>query len=307
VVLLWIKRPNAFLQSQQTLVDFSSFQTTLSVVRLAVRSSFTSRKIDKQQFAWLSAVYYDRQLADCMRPRAGIICGRLVRCPDWLPVVDDCLHVTRWVSLLLFNTKHLDLVILVFQNLEFLFVVQQVHALTAIDFKKGHKERDTLFALSNFEDIVDGVLRDWGDRKSFAWASLSVSEASDDASIKQTGQKIADRVLIHILAVFILVESVVEFKVCVVDILGDAVHFELRLVHHDLRVTRANCVDFSGLVFLVEQGSLSDANANVHCGRAHVVQGSADLCFVLVHQHVEVGVCVVAAHFVVYYFPLCLR
>jgi hypothetical protein len=54
----------------------------------------------------------------------------------------------------------LDLVILVFQDLEFLFVVQQVHALTAIDFKKGHKERDTLFALSNFEDIVDGVLRD---------------------------------------------------------------------------------------------------------------------------------------------------
>lgn len=71
-------------------------------------------------------------------------------------------------------------------------------------------------------------------------------------------------VVVDVLACLVVAIGVVEDELVVLDVLRDAVHFDLRLVHPDLRVAARHRVDLSRLRFLLEQWPFTHANANVH-------------------------------------------
>jgi len=49
--LFRVKRSNALLQCQQTLVDLGTFKTSLSVVTLGISSAFRSSQINEKPFS----------------------------------------------------------------------------------------------------------------------------------------------------------------------------------------------------------------------------------------------------------------
>ena len=74
LTLLCVDGPNALLQPQQALVDLSRLDLPIFAVSLAVGSSFAPSQVHQQQFSTLFhpfLLYLD--LADCVRPRRGII------------------------------------------------------------------------------------------------------------------------------------------------------------------------------------------------------------------------------------------
>lgn len=84
--------------------------------------------------------------------------------------------------------------------------------------------------------------------------------------------------------------SVVENEFVVLDVLGDAIHLQFRLVHLDIGVEAADRVDFAVQGLLLEQGALPDTDANIHRGRTQMVDGASYLLPLLVDHQIEVVV-----------------
>ena len=81
---------------------------------------------------------------------------------------------------------------------------------------------------------------------------------------KKCRRQIPDGKLVQVLRVFILVESVVKFEFSVLYVLRNAVHLQLRLMHHDQRIAGRASVDLADRIFLLKQRPLADANADIH-------------------------------------------
>jgi len=93
-------------------------------------------------------------------------------------IIDNLLHITGWKCLFFFKTKNLDFVVFIFQNLEFLFVIKQVHTLATIDLEVWHEELDIVVSLGNLEYVIDCILGNAAHCESLSWTGLSIGEAS---------------------------------------------------------------------------------------------------------------------------------
>ena len=65
---------------------------------------------------------------------------------------------------------------------------------------------------------------------------LSVSEYSDDSSVEYQVKHGIERALIQTVGVLIVGKCVVKPKLRIVNVLSDAIHFVLTLMHYDRRV-----------------------------------------------------------------------
>lgn len=79
-------------------------------------------------------------------------------------------------------------------------------------------------------------------------------------------------------------------EVDVLHVLGDAVNLDLGLVHHHLGVGSAHAVDDALGVLLVKEWPLPHIDADVHLGRAHVVQCSSHILLFFINQHFKVDI-----------------
>lgn len=65
---------------------------------------------------------------------------------------------------------------------------------------------------------------------------------------------------------FLVSIGVVENKLMVLNEFGDAVNFDFGLVHLNARVETTDRVDFACECLLLEEGTLADADADIHGG-----------------------------------------
>ena len=89
-----VKGSDTLFERKQTLVDFSSFHTSLSVITLAVGGALGSRQIYDQQFtSGLAGGVLDFDLADSVRSRGRIVGCSCACCSRGVPVVNDRIHL----------------------------------------------------------------------------------------------------------------------------------------------------------------------------------------------------------------------
>jgi hypothetical protein len=75
--------------------------------------------------------------------------------------------------------------------------------------------------------------------------------------------------LVHFLGALRIRKDVVKLEISVLDVFGYAIHFELAFMHHHLGVGCAHTVDLTALhIFLLEEWTLPDADAETHLGAA---------------------------------------
>ena len=84
--------------------------------------------------------------------------------------------------------------------------------------------------------------------------------------------------------------GVVEDELMVLNVLGDAVHFDLGFVHLNPGVEAADRINFSSDGFLFEQGAFTHAHTDVHAVRTDMVQGATYLSTLLRNHLVEIEV-----------------
>lgn len=89
---------------------------------------------------------------------------------------------------------------------------------------------------------------------------------------------------------FFVPVSVVEDELVILDVLRYSVNFNLWLVHLNPWVEARNGVNLATERLLLEEGTLTHANANVHGGRGEMVQGPAYVLSLLVDHLIEVVV-----------------
>ena len=58
-----------------------------------------------------------------------------MRSPDTMPILNDLSNLVRGKSLFFLQPEHLNLVVFIFENLQFLLVIEQIHALASINFE----------------------------------------------------------------------------------------------------------------------------------------------------------------------------
>ena len=85
---------DAFLQSQKTLINLSSFNSSLSIVTLRVLCPFGASQIYKQKLSQSldSAHVLDGHTADGVRSTPSVICNCLMRGSHTVSIVNDVEH-----------------------------------------------------------------------------------------------------------------------------------------------------------------------------------------------------------------------
>jgi len=76
----------------------------------------------------------------------------------------------------------------------------------------------------------------------------------------------------------------------VLDVFSYAIHFDLGFVHHSLRVVGGNTVDFTVVFFLLREGPLTNADANLHLLGLDVLEWGLGLRFRLLDHQIEINV-----------------
>ena len=122
-----------------------------------------------------------------MRPRGGIIGRRRMRGTNTVPIFYYLLYFTGRKGLFLFQTKNLNFIVLVLQYLQLFLIIQQVHALTAVNLKHTHAVLDVLFVWTDLKNIIDSVLGYRVNGEGLTTAGLSVSKTSDDSILEDYG------------------------------------------------------------------------------------------------------------------------
>lgn len=73
-------------------------------------------------------------------------------------------------------------------------------------------------------------------------------------------------ILVQCVGVFVLSVSVIEVELLVYDVLGDAIHLNLRFVDNHFGVSHSTRIDFSLYNFRFKQRSLPNAYTNLELG-----------------------------------------
>ena len=103
-----------------------------------------------------------------MTPRRGVIGSGLMSRANRVTKLNYLLHLGGRLGLGLLKTVDLDLVVFVFENLELLFVVQQIHAFAAINLEHRQPKFDLRVLLTKLEEIVNCVFGYGIDSERFA-------------------------------------------------------------------------------------------------------------------------------------------
>lgn len=131
------ERANALLESQQRLVDLGAFHPRDSVGRGRVLAAFAARQVDQRDLAVLFArLVAQNDLKDCVRTRRVLIGRGRARRAYVHAVLDALEHVLDRVERLFAQVDHLHLVLVVFEDAQFLLVVEQVEHFAAVDLKE---------------------------------------------------------------------------------------------------------------------------------------------------------------------------
>ena len=84
--------------------------------------------------------------------------------------------------------------------------------------------------------------------------------------------------------------GVVERKLSILYVLRDAIHLYLRVMDDDLGVRAGDYIDLSTGCLLLEEGSLTDTDADPHLRCTHVVEGRLHSRSVLLDHDIVVDV-----------------
>ena len=213
------------------------------------RFSMISLKIYR---TYIFSILFNLNLTNSVRTWWRVISCCRVGSSNTMAVINNLLNFTGWTCFPFFETKYLNFIILVLKNLQFLFIIQKVHTLAPINFKHAHVEPDIFFRLCDFENIIDSVFGYGVNCECFSWPCLTVRKTCNNCALKYHGQQISDRKFIHVLWVLIFVECVIEFKVNIIDVFGNAINFDLRLMHHNLWIGHAHTIDDSLCVLFIK-------------------------------------------------------
>ena len=92
-----------------------------------------------------------------------------MRGSDTMPVLNDLGDLIGGKSLFFLQAEDLNLVVFIFEDLQFFHVIEQVHTLATINFEHGHVEVGIrILLIADVEDVVDGVFGYGIDGESFS-------------------------------------------------------------------------------------------------------------------------------------------
>ncbi len=220
-----------------------------------------------------------------------------MRGPDRVPKVDDFIHLLFVPRLSLLQSLHLYPLELVLHDLQFLLPIQQVHDLASVYLEERHEEDDPAIGpvlRRNGVHVPDGVLGCGRHSEGLPRAGLSVGETCDHAALEDGGNQVLDLELVHIVRGLQLRERVVKLKVRVLNELRNSIYLEFTLVYNNLWIRRAYTINLSTGILLIEQWPLPHAYTQVHLRTAHMLRRLPHLILVLVDEHVELRIHILA-------------
>lgn len=186
---LHVQGSHTFFQGQQTLVDFCSFDSSLSIVALGILSSLRPCQIDKEQFSKsLTVTIFHIYLTNGMGSRRTIIGCCLMCSPDTMTVVYDFRHFGLRFCRFLLQPLYLDSLVFIFKDLQLLFPIEQIHDLSTVYFKETEVKLDSLgsILICNCEQILDRRFCSCIHGKCLSRSGLSISETRHYSIFKDT-------------------------------------------------------------------------------------------------------------------------
>lgn len=148
---------------------------------------------------------------------------------------------------------------------------------------------------SNFKNVINSIFRNLINSESFTWTSLPICKASYNTIGKKTRQYISDWELVHILRVFIFVESIIKCEIGVFYKLGNPINFIHRLMNNNFRVASTYSVDFTTLILLIKKRPFPNTNADAHGLGTHMIKCSSNLIFLFINENVKINVCFISS------------
>ena len=148
-----------------------------------------------------------------------------------------------------------------------------------------------------FKDVVYYIFCNLVNGKGFSWSGLAIGKDCDYSVVEQAREEVFDGILIEILAIFVFVEGIVKFEVSVLDVFCYAVYFVFWLVDYNFRITCTDRINFSTLIFLIKEWSLTNTNTYTHFRRRHVIKSRTNLTFMFLNQNIKIDIGFISAHF----------
>lgn len=119
------------------------------------------------------------------------------------------------------------LIVVAFQNFNFIFLIQQIVAPSSINFKKRQiKSIPSIFSISHLKHILKSILLNSLHGECFARPSLTVGKDSNHAHIENFIQNGLNWTLIKFFCGLILIKSIVKFEVIFFEIFRNSVDFK---------------------------------------------------------------------------------
>ena len=87
---------------------------------------------------------------------------------------------------------------------------------------------------------------------------------------------------------------IIEGEVIILDVLGDTINFELRIMNEDLWVSDSNYIDLTRSCFFFKERSFPYADTDIHIHTANMVKCRSDFGSLLVNQQIKVYIDVAA-------------
>lgn len=142
VLFLKRERPDALLQGQQRGIYFLPFIPRFLVVVSRVRASLAACQVDETHFRVQAVICPQIQLhlKNCVRARARIVCTSLATTPDFEALTNGVHDGLDAVDCDLAQIFDVDFLVVVFETLDFFFVVEQVLQLLAVYFVERHRQ-----------------------------------------------------------------------------------------------------------------------------------------------------------------------
>ena len=95
---------------------------------------------------------------------------------------------------------------------------------------------------------------------------MAIGKKGDHTLLEKGRQQIFNLKIVYMLRCFVVTVGVIESKIMCLYELRDTINFYLWLVNKNLWIPAAHCVNFPRLSFFAKEGSLTDADADLHCG-----------------------------------------
>lgn len=269
LTFLSVDGSDALLQSEERLVDLCALLLSILRVIYAVWCTFATCQIHKKKLAALfDSFFLNLDLADSMTATRSVVRLRRVRRPHSVPLVNQLNDLLLRAHKVLREALNLNLLALVFEDLENLVIVEQVVDFTAIDFIHWYSHGEvSLIVLpvvdTALEQVLHSVVLKTLHGESLTGTCLTVSENCDGARVEDEVKDGLNAKTIELFIWLRLAESIVEFESLIVDEFCDAVDLVLAVVDDDFGVRDGCYVDLSAGELGLENWPLLYAHINL--------------------------------------------